>query len=95
MDDGNRDDSRALVLDGNAAAGLMVEIFGVEMTASPAECSACGYTGAIGSLLAFMHTPGVILRCPACGGVMLRISVTPGAYYVDARGSASIRFARL
>ena len=32
------DINRELMLDANAAAGLLYEIFGTEMTASPMEC---------------------------------------------------------
>ena len=86
--------NRALMLDGNAAAGLLYEVFGVEMTASHAECSACGREGEMGTLLAFTHSPGVVLRCPACEAVMVRVVVTPGAVYLDARGAVYLRVER-
>ena len=80
--------SRALMLDGNAAAGLLHEVFGVEMTASHTECAGCGHEGEMGTLLAFTHAPGVVLRCPACEGVMVRIVLTPDAWRVRSlRGS--------
>lgn len=83
-----------LVLDGNALAGLLHELFAAEMTASPAECGHCGYQGEIGTLLAFVHAPGYVLRCPGCKNVILRIVETPDAFYLDARGAAFIRFSR-
>ncbi|HLA07591.1 MAG TPA: DUF6510 family protein, partial [Anaerolineales bacterium] len=60
------DINRELMLDANAAAGLLYEIFGVEMTAAPTECANCGNEGEIGTLLAFTQGPGVILRCSTC-----------------------------
>src|SRR5690349_2817687 len=36
------DINRELMLDANATAGLLYEIFGTEMTASPTECANCG-----------------------------------------------------
>ena len=54
------DMSQALMLDGNAVAGLLDEIFGVEMTASPTECASCGREGALGTLWAFTQAPGVV-----------------------------------
>ena len=84
----------SLVLDGNAVAGLLYEVFSAEMTASPAECGHCGYLGEIGTLLAFIHAPGYVLRCPGCKNVILRIVETPEAYFLDARGAAFIRFSR-
>jgi hypothetical protein len=82
------DPSRALMLDGNAAAGILHEIFAVEVTASPTECANCGYEGEVGTLLAFTRSPGTVLRCPACEQVVLRIVETPDLIYLDARGAA-------
>ncbi len=93
MDEDTPDLNRALMLDGNAAAGLMQEIFGLEMTANPAECANCGNVSEMGGLLAFTHTPGTVLRCPACQEVMLRIVQTPNGTYLDARGMAYVRLA--
>jgi hypothetical protein len=94
MDDNNGDLSRTMLLDGNAVAGLLREVFALEMTANPAKCAHCGAVGALGTLLAFTKAPGVVLRCPACEQVMLRIVETPEAIYLEARGAAYLRFER-
>ncbi len=88
---GVTDLDREFVLDGNAVAGLLHEIFGVEMTASPTECASCGREGELATLLAFTRSPGVVLRCPACEQVMVRIVKTPGAIYLEARGAVYLR----
>jgi len=85
------DINRELMLDANATAGLLYEIFGMEMTAEPTECAHCGNEGEIGSLLAFTHGPGIVLRCSTCEQVMIRIVKTPEAIYLDARGAAYLR----
>ena len=85
------DRNRELMLDGNGVAGMLYEIFGVEMTASPTECASCGREGDMGTLLAFTHAPGVVLRCPGFEQVMLRIVRTPTAIYLDARGATHLR----
>jgi Family of unknown function (DUF6510) len=85
------DINRELMLDANATAGLLYEIFGTEMTAEPTECANCGKEGEVGTLLAFTHGPGVVLRCSGCEGVVLRIVQTPEAIYLDARGAAYLR----
>ena len=82
---------RALVLDANAVAGLFEEIFGAEMTASPTACAHCGRAGEVGTLVAFIHAPGVVLRCPGCEQVMVRIVRTPDAFLLDARGAVYLR----
>jgi Family of unknown function (DUF6510) len=94
MDELQTDMSRDLMLDGNAVAGLLHDIFGAEMTTSSTKCAHCGQEGQVGTLLAFTHGPGVVLRCPSCEGVMLRIVETPGALLLDARGVAYLRLER-
>ncbi len=85
------DIDRDLMLDGNAVAGLLFEVFGVEMTDAASQCGHCGHTGEVGSLLAFTRAPGVVLRCPSCHEVMVRIVQTPHGTYVDARGAGYMR----
>jgi hypothetical protein len=82
------------MLDGNALAGLLQEIFAVEMTASPTECASCGREGEMGTLLAFTQSPGVVLRCPTCESVVMRVVQTTEAIYLDARGAAYLRLER-
>jgi Family of unknown function (DUF6510) len=94
MDDQQTDMNREMMLDGNALAGVMHEIFALEMTASPTECAHCGAEAELGALLAFTQSPGAVLRCPACEGVILRIVETPDAIYLDARGAVYLRLQR-
>lgn len=89
----NRDTgaNRALMVDGNAVAGLLYEIFAMEVTTAEAECVSCGKRGEIGRLLAFIQAPGVVLRCPHCENIVMRIVKTAGAIYLDARGVTYLR----
>lgn len=75
-----------MMLDGNAVAGLLQEIFGAEMTAQTAVCANCGNAAQVGGLLAFTQAPGVVLRCPACKEVLMRMVQTPKGVYFEARG---------
>ena len=86
--------NRALVLDGNAVAGLMRDIFAEEMTTAPMECGGCGKVFGVGEMLVFGQAMGTIMRCPGCNNVMVRIVKTPRSFYVDARGSACMVFSR-
>jgi len=81
-------------LDGNAAGGLLGSLFGRDVTAAPGECAHCGTISFMGAMHVYMRAPGVVLRCPACGGVVLRVVETTEATYVDARGAAYVRFER-
>jgi hypothetical protein len=91
MENAQMDINQMLMLDGNAAAGLLSQIFTMEMTSSPTQCASCGKQGELGTLLAFMQAPGVVLRCPACENVLIRIVETPDSIYLDARGAVYIR----
>jgi Family of unknown function (DUF6510) len=77
-----------LVLDANAVAGELVELFGAEMTVVAQRCAHCGTEGRIGGLRAWTHGPGTVLRCTACDEVVIRWSRTPRGVRVDVRGAA-------
>jgi hypothetical protein len=91
MEEIQTDINQALRLDGNAAAGILYDVFAAEMTASPTECTYCGQTGEIGDLFAYIQGPGIVLRCTNCHNVILRIVRTPEAIYLDARGAVYLR----
>lgn len=81
----------ALMVDGNAVAGLLYEIFAMEMTTGEVECVSCSNRGEVGRLLAFTQAPGVVLCCPHCQNIVIRIAKAPGAIYLDARGVTYLR----
>ena len=77
-----------LRLDGNAAAGALRQIFATDVTTARATCLACGMVSAVGALLEYGHGMGVVLRCPGCTAVLLRVVRTPGWLRLDASGIA-------
>jgi hypothetical protein len=91
MDEETTDDR---TLDGNAVAGMLERLFGADMTAADSECAGCGRKGEIGTLLAYTNAPGVVLRCPVCSTVMLRMVETPRGTLVEAKGLAYVRLPR-
>ncbi len=94
MDTAQIDLNRELMLDGNAVGGLFDELFGEEMTTAPGECAHCGHVADLGAFLAFTQGPGIVLRCPACEEIVLRIVKTDRFVYLDARGLTYLRLAR-
>ena len=62
----------ALMLDGNSVAGVLQEVFAVEMTTAIATCGACGAAEAIGATHVFRGV-GIVMRCPHCGDVLATI----------------------
>jgi Zn finger protein HypA/HybF involved in hydrogenase expression len=62
----------ALMLDGNAVAGLLQEVFAVEMTTAVGTCANCGASGAVGAAHVYRGA-GVVLRCPRCDNTLVKI----------------------
>ncbi len=93
METDEGDMNTALMVDGNAIAGQLQQIFGRDMTMAMARCAGCAHDAEMGALMAFTRGPGVVLRCPACQAAIARIVETPSAIYLDARGAAFLRMA--
>jgi len=90
-----RDDPAVdLTVDGNAVAGALAAAFGVEMTAAPGQCAHCHTVSVMGTMRVYMRGPGIVIRCPACAEVVIRIVRTDRATMIDARGAAWLAFAR-
>ncbi|MFL5920119.1 MAG: DUF6510 family protein [Gaiellaceae bacterium] len=75
------------VLDGNAAGGLLLELFGVELTAAPCVCGGCGAREEVARLDVYVDCPGVVIRCRHCGAVMITIVRGPARTWVDLGGT--------
>jgi Zn finger protein HypA/HybF involved in hydrogenase expression len=79
-------DEQDLKLDGNAEAGLLREIFAVELTTARGRCDNCGAIAEVGAVTVYANAPGCILRCPQCESVLMRIARNGGRYWLDVRG---------
>lgn len=77
-------------LDGNAAAGQLVEIFGQEMTTALATCGMCGAVARIAELVVYMRAPGTVFRCRSCGGVLIAFTAIREINCVDLAGLADL-----
>jgi hypothetical protein len=75
-------------LDGNAAAGVLSEVFAVDVTAAIGQCVGCGRQGPLGATVAYLHAPGVVLRCRGCDQVLVRVVIAPDRHWIDLRGLA-------
>ena len=73
-------------LDGNAAGGILQEIFPFEMTLVQTTCEGCGTSDTIGELAVYMHGMGTIIRCPSCDTVLIRVVQAKGKCWLDMRG---------
>jgi uncharacterized protein DUF6510 len=80
-------DDDAMRLDGNAAAGILSEIFVSDVTTALATCANCGANGALGTLVVYAHGMGTVIRCPQCDAVVLRIARTRSHLSLDMTGA--------
>jgi hypothetical protein len=58
-----------LMLDGNAVAGLLQELFAADMTTAIGSCATCGATEAVGAAHVYLGA-GIVLRCPHCDNTL-------------------------
>ena len=79
------------MLDGNAIAGDLREIFAVDLTTAVATCAGCGHPSAIAELRVWGPAAGLVARCPSCDDVILRLVRGPEKAWLDLRGAVTIQ----
>jgi hypothetical protein len=77
-------------LDGNAIGGLLLEVFGAEMTAAVAVCGSCGATGPMAETVVYLRAPGTVVRCRSCGAVLMVVVERREQKCVDLFGLAAL-----
>lgn len=80
-------------LDGNAIGGLLIELFGTDLTAATGVCASCGVEGHVATLDVYVRAPGVVARCHSCGAVMIRIVRSETRTWLDLSGTRTIEIA--
>ncbi|QIN84677.1 hypothetical protein GBA63_19990 [Rubrobacter tropicus] len=79
-----------LRLDGNAAAGVLGEVFSFEATTAEYACGGCGRAGTLGGAVVYeVREMGVIVRCPGCDNALIRLAHNRNRHVVDLRGTTS------
>lgn len=83
-------DATDMHTDGNAIAGLLSEVFVAEFTTMERTCQSCGDRNPAGAHRSYRGA-GVVLRCPNCDDVALRIAELPDGLVFELRGAWSSR----
>lgn len=83
-------DATDMHTDGNAIAGLLSEVLVAEFTTMERTCQSCGDRNPAGAHRSY-HGAGVVLRCPNCDDVALRIAELPDGLVFELRGAWSSR----
>ena len=81
-------------LDGNALGGILLDVFGVEMTVAVGTCGTCGARGELALLEVYVRCPGAVGRCPACGAVLVRIVEGRDRVWLDLSGLRTLEVPR-
>ncbi len=77
-------------LDGNAIAGLLMQVFGTEMTIAAGACAHCAATGLLAEQMVYNRAPGIVVRCRSCTSALMVLVEARGMYCVDLRGFAAL-----
>lgn len=78
-----------LRLDGNAAAGVLRQVFAMEVTNAGGTCGNCGTMNAVGAVHLYVSA-GYVLRCPHCNEVLMRVVEAGDRMWVDLSGVRSL-----
>src|SRR5262245_64689323 len=72
-----------LPLDGNAAAGLLRELFALDVTAAEVTCGNCGIVAMVGETKLYGGVMGAIFRCARCDSIVMRLVRTRVGSWLD------------
>jgi hypothetical protein len=78
------------VVDGNAIGGMLIELFGTEMTTATGTCGRCGTVGPVAELAVYRARLGTVVRCRVCDNVLMVFVEVRGMTCVDMRGLAQL-----
>lgn len=78
-------------LDGNAIGGLLIEIFGTEMTTATGTCGSCGAVSQVAELVVYRPGLGTVVRCRGCDAVLMAFVRVRDITCVDLQGLADLR----
>ena len=77
-------------LDGNAIAGQLMDVFGVELTTAIGTCGTCGDTAPVAERVVYLRSPGTVVRCRSCTSILMVLTTIRGVHCVDLGGLADI-----
>jgi hypothetical protein len=81
-------------LDGNATAGPMADLLTFDITAALGRCAECLSDVVMAQTRVYSGGPGLVVRCPRCDRVMLRVASSDDRVWLDMTGLASLQIDR-
>ena len=81
-----------LMLDGNAVAGLLQDMFGADMTTATGACARCGATEPVGASHVYRGA-GIVLICPHCDNTLAAIVRGERRMWISFQGIRTLELA--
>jgi Family of unknown function (DUF6510) len=78
------------VVDGNAIGGMLLEVFGTEMTTATGHCGRCGTVAQVAEMAVYRPGLGTVVRCRVCDNVLMGFAHVRGIMVVDLQGLVSL-----
>ena len=78
------------VVDGNAIGGMLIELFGDEMTTVVGTCGVCGTSAQVAQMAVYRPQLGTVVRCRVCDNVLMVFVEMHGVTCVDLHGLAQL-----
>jgi Family of unknown function (DUF6510) len=82
-----------LMLDGNAVAGLLQDVFAADTTSVIGSCAVCGATEPVGASHVYRGA-GIVLRCPHCDNTLGVIVKDERRVWITLPGVRALELAR-
>jgi len=79
-----------LPLDGNAASGLLSELFALDVTVAEVTCDCCGAVTQVGETKVYGGIMGAIFRCARCDSVVMRLVHTHLSDFASTCGALAV-----
>jgi len=74
-------------VDGNAVAGAFTDVLGFDVTTATLTCAGCHRPAVFAEAHVYRGGPGIVVRCPDCQEVLLRLVWRPNDVCLDLRGA--------
>jgi hypothetical protein len=87
-------DASPTYLDGNAAAGPLTDLLTFDITTTIGRCAGCRGRVLMARCRVYSAGRGLVLRCPSCLDVLVRLVVTKNRAWADMTGLASFQYER-
>jgi hypothetical protein len=81
-------------LDGNSVAGVLAELFAVDVTTAIARCAGCGAMAELATAMVYADAAGAVVRCARCDAVLATIVQAPDRLWFGMPGISAIEVRR-